>query len=376
MCVQKNNSIKRRFSVSFSKIFVQLFRYTSSKPFFRTILNHTPMWALSIGDKLATESLDDTLLNQPKTGGVALFTQSGALKTVLLSMMAKESIGLSRVILYDRNLNRNLDESDILEELSRQAETRVIMACFESIQNGRKFMDTCKKITKIKPMVILKTGKSKVGTRAVLSHTGSMSGSDLICSVAFHQSHVLRAQTIEELTDFAKALVLTPSGAFEGIAIVTNGGGCGVLAADACVDAGLEVAELPRSIKDDLKKRIPLISEIINPIDIKYAATAETFEYVLSCLLECEAVGIVFLLVYPSPALDVNSLVDKIRAKSSGRKKPIVVSATGSEKFLQILSALESFGIPVYYLPERAVNGIRALIYYGKYNRTLDSLSK
>jgi acyl-CoA synthetase (NDP forming) len=288
-------------------------------------------------------------------------------------MMAREGIGLSTLVSTDGKAIKNIDEGDILEKVSRDSETSVIVLCLESIIHGHKFMDSAKKIAEQKPIVVLKCGKSLAGSRAVLSHSASLAGSDEICSAAFKQSHILRAQTIEELLDFAKALSLQPPATGSKIAIITNGGGAGIVAADASSSAGLEIVEFSESLKAYLKRKIPLILKVDNPLDLKYSATAEVFEEALKCVLTCEAVDAVILMIYPSPVLELDNLINRVVSSWNIHKKPIVVSATGSERFVKILCRFEENSIPVYVLPERAVNGLKALVYFGRLDSSFSS---
>jgi acetyltransferase len=360
-------SITDRLMIFLSKIFIRLFRTAASYQFFETLLNHFPKQALLVGGKFAMKSFDNSFDGQPTQGNVALVTQSGALKIILLNMMAREGIGLSTFFLCDAMDSKSFDETDYLAKLSEDSETRVILFCIENINRGRKFMDVARKITESKPIIVLKSGKSKAGAKAVLSHTGSLAGDEKIYDSAFKQSHVLRAQTIEEMLDFAKALAFQPRTRGCKVAIITNGGGAGIMAADACSSAGLEVIDLPQVVHDPLGRRVQNFFGIHNPIDLKYSATAETYSKAMQFLLACISIDIIILMVYPSPALDVNDFVDKIAVLCQKSTKSLIVSANGSETFIKLLGRLEEFGIPLYLLPERAVNGAKALAYYGQF---------
>jgi acyl-CoA synthetase (NDP forming) len=325
------------------------------------------MSALVIGDKFAQRSFDGSLISQPRPGSIGIITQSGALKIILLNMMAKENLGMSKLLLSDKNVNKGIDEVEFVKELGSDSQTTVILLCVESINRGRKFMEVAREIAKTKPIVVLKSGKSKAGTEAVFSHTGSLSTSDEIYDAAFCQLHILRAQSIEEMFDFAKALVLQPPALGNKVAILTNGGGSGIIAADACSISGLEVADLSRCIQDTSDEKTRLFLGIHNPFDLRFFATAETYEQSLRFLFACKSIDAIILMVYPSPALDVDRLVDKIVELWRGQKKTLVVSGNGSDRFMKLLSRLECSGIPVYLLPERAVNGMKALVYYGRH---------
>lgn len=349
-----------------SKVFIYLFRYVSSKQFFRSLLKYVPMPVLIMGDKFAMKSFDQSLLSQPEKGSIALVTQSGIVKLIVLNMMARERLGLSKLITYDDDRS-NWDVAKYLEKLAHDQETDVIMLHLESIKRGREFIDVAKKVSRLKPIIVLKSGKSGVGARSVMSHVGSLAGSDEICNAAFKQSRVIRAQTIEDMLDFAKALSFQPPAKGRKVAIVTNGGGAGIVAADACINMRLEVPELPKSIERYFQKKLPLFSGVTNPLDLKASATAEIYADALDCLLEFDGIDVIMLMVYPTPALDMEKFVDVILKLRRKYNKPMVVSATGSDKFIEYLCTLEKSSIPLYLLPERAVVGVTALVYYGQH---------
>jgi len=319
-----------------------------------------------MGDKFAMKSFDQSLLSQPEKGSIALVTQSGIVKLIVLNMMARERLGLSKLITYDDDRS-NWDVAKYLEKLAHDQETDVIMLHLESIKRGREFIDVAKKVSRLKPIIVLKSGKSGVGARSVMSHVGSLAGSDEICNAAFKQSRVIRAQTIEDMLDFAKALSFQPPAKGRKVAIVTNGGGAGIVAADACINMRLEVPELPKSIERYFQKKLPLFSGVTNPLDLKASATAEIYADALDCLLEFDGIDVIMLMVYPTPALDMEKFVDVILKLRRKYNKPMVVSATGSDKFIEYLCTLEKSSIPLYLLPERAVVGVTALVYYGQH---------
>lgn len=359
-------SITDAFVAFCSKAFVYLFRVASSKPSLRALLKYVPFRVLMIGDRIAMRSFDQSLLNKPSQGSVGLIVQSGALELIVLNMMFREGIGLSKAISFDDVKKGNWNEAELLEELAKDPETDVIVFCSESIIQGREFMKIARAVTKMKPVIAFKSGKSEIGAKAVLSHVGSLAGSDLICSAAFRQSGVLRAQTIEEMLDFAKALSFQPRVKGPKVAIVTNGGGAGVIAADECIRLGLKIPDLPQSMQEYLERKLPLFSGMTNPLDIKFAATAETYADVLDCLFAFDGIDVILLMIYPSPALDTEKLVGALLKLKNRYEKPMIISAIGSAKFIGQLHKLEEIGIPIYLLPERASNGVAALVYYGQ----------
>ena len=348
------------------RIAIQFYRFASKRHSFRVLLNHVPLSMLKIGGNIAGSSLESSFIDNPSQGTIGLIVQSGSMKTILLNQLAKEGLGLSRLIYYYDRMNRGCDESEFIEELAQDPRTRVILFCTESISKGRRFIIASSKVTASKPIVVFKSGRSEVAARAVSSHVGSLAGSDAIYNAAFRQSGCLRVDTIEELIDSAKALSFQQPAKGKKVGILTNGGGAGIVAADACLNKGLEVPALSQSIRECFKKEIPLFSGVTNPLDLKVLATAEVYANAIDCLLTSDEVDLIILMVYPTPALDVDKFVGLILKLQRKFTKPLVICGSGSDKFIDRLRALESSNIPVYILPERAVSGASALAYFGR----------
>lgn len=313
--------------------------------------------------------MNPSLLRQPKKGSIAFISQSGAIEIIVSNLMAREGLGRSKSISYDHRESK--DEVELLRDLARDPETKVIMLFIEAIKQGRRFMRAAKNISSIKPIIALRAGKSQAGARAVLSHTGSLAGSDEIYTAAFKQSGILRARTIEEMLDSARALALQPTARGRRVAIITNGGGAGIIAADACISIGLEVPELPQVVQDRLKKELLPYSGTTNPIDITGAANVDNYVVVLDSLLKNEYIDVVILIVYPIPTLDIEKFVGVVLKLWRDNPKPMMISAIGSDEFMEHLRKLEKNGIPLYLQPERAAAGAAALVNYGWYRKKL-----
>ena len=178
-------------------------------------------------------------LKRPPDGHISHITQSGAVGSILMDVIAAEGVGVAKFISIGNKVD--VDEVDLLGYLEKDVATRAIALYVESIARGKEFVDLAKRIVKKKPIVCLKAGKTAKGQEAVLSHTGAMAGPANIYSAAFKQSGVIEAQTTEELFDLSKALANQPPLADNRIAVVTDGGGYGILATDAAVRAGLQL---------------------------------------------------------------------------------------------------------------------------------------
>ncbi|MEM0101222.1 MAG: CoA-binding protein, partial [Candidatus Methanomethyliaceae archaeon] len=189
-------------------------------------------------------------------GKIAFITQSGALGIALMEWATLHKIGLSTVVSMGNKAD--IDEADILDYLSNDNETKAVIIYMEGVKDGRKLMKSLINITLKKPVIIIKSGRSNVGAIAAASHTGSMAGSDIVYTTAFKQSGALRADDLLQAFDWAKLMVMQPPPKNKDCVILTNGGGIGVLAADACEKEDLNLPILPQDLQNELKKIMPI----------------------------------------------------------------------------------------------------------------------
>jgi acyl-CoA synthetase (NDP forming) len=308
----------------------------------------------------------DTLFNprermgRPTTGDVGFISQSGSVGVTILDRMAEERMGISRFISYENAVD--IDESDSIEYLGKDKRTKTITLFLEGVKDGKRFVDVGKKVTKEKPIIVLKGGKGEAGARASASHTGALAGSSKIYSGAFKQAGMLEAHKWEELFDFTKAF-FQPLPKGNRVAIVTNGGGFGVLAADAAEEAGLELPELPASIKKKMGKIVPSQVIVGNPLDLTGSSTTEWYDASMSyCLESPQFDGLIVIAIVSTPQLteDITEII--IKMKKYG--KPIVCCTIGGVFTLNLVRVLEAEGIPVYPTPERAAKAMGALVRY------------
>lgn len=308
----------------------------------------------------------DTLFNprermsRPTTGVVGFVSQSGAVGVTILDRMAEEKMGVSKFISYENATD--VDESDSIEYLGNDEKTKVIALFVEGVKDGRRFIKVARQVTKKKPIIVLKGGKTKAGSRAAASHTGSLAGSSKIYSGAFKQAGMIEANKWEELFDFTKAF-FQPLPEGKRVAIITNGGGFGVLASDACEAAGLGLPELPVAIKEKIDKIVPSHIILGNPIDLTGSSTTEWYEVAMEeCLRSNQFDGIIVITILSTPQLSENITSSIIKMKKFG--KPIICCALGSSFTLNLIRILESEGVPVYPTPERAAKAMAALANY------------
>lgn len=300
-------------------------------------------------------------LKRPSEGSISFISQSGAFGSVLLDIMSNEGSGISKFISIGNKIDVN--ETELIGYLEKDLSTRCIAVYLESVGDGTEFIKTAKRVTKSKPIVCFKSGKTEKGTQAVSSHTGSMAGSAQVYSSAFKQAGVIEAQTSDELFDFSKALASQPLPKGKKIAIVTDGGGFGIVAADAAIKCGLELPDLSNDTLKALKSFLPEYATPKNPIDITGDATVERYRKTLDVILKDKSIdGVVCIALLQLPTLD-DEIVEVLKdCKMYG--KPIVVCSAGSEFVQERNRKMEGYGIPVYPTPERAVKAMSVLCDY------------
>jgi len=308
---------------------------------------------------------------RPPFGKVAFMSQSGAFGAAILDWAAREKIGMSKFISLGNMAD--LDESDFMEYLGDDEKTGVITGYLEGVKDGRKFLETAKRVTLKKPVVILKSGRTEAGAKAAASHTGSLAGSYAIYRAAFEQSGVLEAITMRQLFNYAKALAMQKPAEGDRVAIVTNGGGAGVMMSDGLLERGLKMAELSeetlRKFEEDVKAgKLPAHMSYKNPIDVIGDAPSSRYEIAMRYALEDPNVDVlVVIALFQSPALDegIIDAVDRMRAYG----KPIVFVAPGGDFPHKMARNIEGKGIPVYETTEDAVDAVYALVKYGQWLR-------
>ncbi|GAB6136567.1 acetate--CoA ligase family protein [Thermococcus prieurii] len=308
---------------------------------------------------------------RPPFGKVAFMSQSGAFGAAILDWAAREKIGMSKFISLGNMAD--LDESDFMDYLGDDEKTGVITGYLEGVKDGRKFLETAKRVTLKKPVVILKSGRTEAGAKAAASHTGSLAGSYAIYRAAFEQSGVLEATTMRQLFNYAKVLAMQKPAKGDRVAIVTNGGGAGVMMSDGLLERGLEMAELSeetlKKFEEDVKAgKLPAHMSYKNPIDVIGDAPSSRYEIAMRYALEDPNVDVlVVIALFQSPALD-EGIIDAVeRMKAYG--KPIVFVAPGGDFPHKMARNIEGKGIPVYETTEDAVDAVYALVKYGEWLR-------
>ncbi|RLF96831.1 acetyl CoA synthetase, partial [Thermococci archaeon] len=302
-------------------------------------------------------------------GNIAFITQSGAIGIALMDKAKAENIGLSAVVSVGNKAD--IEDSDLLEFFSGDNNTKVILLYIEGLKSGRRFLESAAETSFRKPIIAIKSGRTKKGARAAASHTGSLAGSDRIFSAAFKQSGVLRADTMEEAFEWARMLSLSPIPKGENCLIITNGGGVGVLATDACEKEGIKLLDDYRYLEETFKPLIPEFGSAKNPIDITGQSREMEYKIILKKALEEDRVDSIIILYCEAAVVDTDKFADYIieEVKNSKTKKPVVVSLIGGEKGKRALEKLNKNGIPSYEEPERAVSTMAALYRWWRFTK-------
>lgn len=302
---------------------------------------------------------------RPNEGNIAFVSQSGAVGSTILDWLTDQETGISKFISYGNAID--ITETDLIEYLGHDRDTKVIAVYLEGIKDeGKKFVEVCSKVSRKKPIVLLKAGKSEKGKKAVSSHTGSLAGSGKVYSGAFKQSGIVEAETWEELFDFARVFSSQPLPKGKRTLIVTDGGGFGVLATDQAERSNLELPEPSDKLKNKLKKMLPEYAVVKNPIDLIGDADAERYLVTLrETMRSKEFDSFVVITLFQVTTLEEKVVDYIIDLKKWG--KPIVVCSTGGEFSQRMNKKLRVNGIPVAPSPERAVKTVEALYRYWKY---------
>lgn len=302
----------------------------------------------------------------PPHGNIAFVSQSGALCTAVLDYAKGQGIGFSKVVSLGNKAD--VTENDFLAYLWRDPQTRVILLYVEDLANGRQFLELAREITgegtHRKPILALKAGRTPAGARAVASHTGSLAGSDEVYDAIFTQSGVLRVDTVEDLFEYAIAFAHQPLPKGRRVAIITNAGGPGIMATDACVRYGLELAQLRDTTLQRLRAQLPPHAALHNPIDLIGDAQSDRYDLALNAVLDDDHVDGVIVLLTPQAMTDIEAIAQVIARAAQRRRKPVLACFMGVVDVSAGVRILEANGVPCYTFPEDAVRAMAAMAQY------------
>lgn len=297
----------------------------------------------------------------PKSGQIALVSQSGAICAALVEDASAQGIGFSAVISLGNKAE--MSEVDVLKILAEHKQTKVIVMYLEDMGDGQEFLRVCKQITKKlkKPVLVLKSGRSPEGAKAAMSHTGALMGSDEIYDAVLHQAGAIRVDTMEELFDYATAFSKQPLPTGGDLVIVSNAGGPAIISTDACSKMGIKMAEI-EDIRPKINAVIPPWGSSRNPVDIVGDADYNRFNNVLENVLGHKNVGSVIAMCTPSATLDYDKLAEVIVNMSKKYKKTMLASLMGLDEGIKNREILAAGDVPYYTYAEGAIRALRAML--------------
>ncbi len=311
--------------------------------------------------------LDGTFSPTPaRRGAIGFVSQSGALGVAILNVAQDLGIGLTQFVSMGNKAD--VSGNDLLEHWEDDPETRVIAMYLESFGNPRRFTEIAKRVSRKKPILVVKSGRTAEGARAATSHTGAIAGTDVTVSAFLDQCGVLRANTIEELFDLARALARCPLPGGSRTAIVTNAGGPGIMATDACVNLGLPMAELADGTRAALRTFLPPEASVGNPVDMIASATAEHYGKTLAAVLDDPGVDMAMVINVTPILTNPIDVLEAVGAVARERTKPVLAVMMATEEFYDRVKTAHDLP-PVYHFPEPAARVMSQLARYAAWRR-------
>ena len=307
--------------------------------------------------RLDTFFLPSSGLRRPKRGNVAVVSQSGAILVCILDALRGMGAGVSRAVNYGNAAD--IDVPEICSYLAHDRETKVVISYLESVGDGRKFISEARRLADRKPLLILKGGKGGGGQSAAFSHTGRLAGNYEVFSSILRQFGMREAEDFDMLLDAAKALSYRNPAQGNRVCIITNAGGPGVLAADACLNQGLVTPPLPEALQEHLRRSFPPFYTVANPIDLTGQVRDDDYRIALGMVRD-QYDGFLVIILAGVAGISLR-LVEIIREFASSGK-PLAVHVARGGVGGKLIPLLEKERIPVYPSPERAIQGLRALL--------------
>ncbi|MDX1414987.1 MAG: acetate--CoA ligase family protein [Candidatus Promineifilaceae bacterium] len=305
--------------------------------------------------------LDTTFLPPPSppAGEIAFISHSGAICAAIVDWSRGQGFGFSRLISLGNQVD--VTETDVLVPVAADPHSRVVTLYLEGIANGRSFVSVAGQVTRQKPVLALKVGRTGGGQKAASSHTGALAGTEEAYEAAFRRAGIQRAATASEMFDWAKTLAWSPLPKGPHVAILTNAGGPGVMAADAVEEQGLQLAALQQETHDALCGLLSDAAGLDNPVDMLAAATPEQYADSLSLVLADRSVDAVLLILPPPPMFTAAGVARQIIPLIQTAEKPVVVALMGYSLVQEALAYFRAMHVPAFAFPETAASALAAL---------------
>ena len=298
--------------------------------------------------------------SMPPEGAVSFMSQSGAMGVTILDYAAEYGIGIRDFVSVGNK--PDVSGNDLVQYWAEDEATRVILMYLENFGNPQKFTRLARQITKRKPIIVVKAGRTGAGARAASSHTGALAGLDVATDALLAQCGVIRVDTVEELFDLAMAFDELPVPAGNRVAIITNAGGPGIIIADACEARGLEVVALSDATQAALREVLAAEASVRNPVDMIASATPESYRLVLDRVLSDEGVEAAIAAFVPPLGVRQEEVAAAIVEARRGHEKPVLAVLMGREGLPQGRAELHEAGIPAYIFPESAARALAAMV--------------
>ncbi|MDB6086822.1 MAG: CoA-binding domain protein [Gammaproteobacteria bacterium] len=284
-------------------------------------------------------------------GHAALSSQSGGIGMAIIGFSRSAKMGVSAIVGLGNK--SDIDEDDLLAFFEQDDETTIIAQHLEDLKDGRSFAEAAKRVSKKKPIVVLKAGRTQMGARAASSHTGALAGNDKIYDDVFKQSGVIRARTLRDLLDFARGIPVLPVPKGNNVVIITGAGGSGVLLSDACADNGLFLMAMPSDLDAAFRKFIPPFGAAGNPVDITGGEPPATYQNTVRLGLEDPRIHALILgywhTIVTPPMVFAKLMVEVVAdMRAKGIEKPVVASLAGDVEVEEAAEYLYQHGIPAY----------------------------
>ncbi|OGD44363.1 hypothetical protein A3K69_07710 [Candidatus Bathyarchaeota archaeon RBG_16_57_9] len=302
----------------------------------------------------------------PKKGSIGFITQSGALGTAILDWIIAEEMGFGSIISLGNKAD--LDEVDFMEAMAEDPDISVILMYLESIERGRRFLEVAERVVKTKPVMVVKGGTSSAGAKAAGSHTGAMVGSFLSYQKAFERTGVILTESMEDLFNYAVAFTEQPLPKDEGVAIVTNAGGPGILSTDLLEKLGLKMAQLTEETRVKLRESLPPAAATGNPVDILGDALPDRYHIAVELVLDDPNVHSVVILLTPQAMTDSLTTAKHVHELSRFYpEKPVIAVFMGGDWVAEAAEYLKDNGVPCFNFPEKGIKTLNALHLYARH---------
>lgn len=295
-------------------------------------------------------------------GGIALVAQSGAILTTVLDWASARGIGFSHLVSLGDMID--VDFGDVLDYLAVDPSTHAIVLYVEAITHARKFMSAARAAARVKPVIAIKAGRHEAAAKAALSHTGALAGADAVYDAAFRRAGILRVMTLDEVFNALESLATLQGSIGDRLAILTNGGGIGVLATDALLDAEGTLAELSSDTMAQLDRVLPRTWSHSNPVDIIGDAPAQRYAESLDILLDAPEVDCVLVLNCPTAVTSSLDAANAVISTATHKRHPVLTGWLGTQTAQSARALFNAARLPAYDTPDQAIQGFMHLVRY------------